>query len=266
MTDPHTETNTETVTDAERIVQLESELAHMRSEMQAFAATVSHDLRAPLRHITAFGQLLQDEAGAQLQGEPAEFLGHIQAAAQQLGGMLDALLALSRVGTSSLHLEPVALQEVLAPLVRERQAAQQGHTPRPTTQWQMDCGGLVVLADAALLKSALAQLLDNALKFSRGRVDAAITVLAVVNPAATGVTCTVHDNGIGFQPDQAGKLFKPFIRLHPSSQFEGQGMGLALVAKSVQRMGGTVRIAARLDAGCTVTLQLPRADSLLLKK
>ncbi len=261
MTDPHTET----VTDAQRIVQLESELAHVRSEMQAFAATVSHDLRAPLRHIASFSQLLQDEAAEQLQGEPAEFLGHIQAAAQQLGGMLDALLALSRVGTSPLHFAPVALHDVLVPLVRERQAAQHGQTPRPATQWHIDCSDLVVLADAALLKAALAQVLDNALKFSRGRVDAAITVRAELNSAATGVNCTVHDNGIGFQPEQAGKLFKPFIRLHPSSQFEGQGMGLALVAKAVQRMGGAVRIAASLDAGCTVTLQLPRAHSLLQK-
>ena len=159
-----------TVTDAEHIAQLQAELAAARAEMQAFAATVSHDLRAPLRHITAFAQLLQEEAGSQLQGESAEFLGHITGAAQQLGGMLDALLALSRVGTAPLHLESVALHDVLEPLLRERQAALQAQTPPRTVHWQLDCAGVAVQADVALLRAALAQLLEIGRASCRERV------------------------------------------------------------------------------------------------
>ncbi len=251
------------MTDAQRIAQLQAELAAARAEMQAFAATVSHDLRAPLRHITSFAQLLQSEAGPQLQGEPAEFLGHITTAAQQLGSMLDALLALSRVGTAALHMEPVALQDLLEPLVRERQAALQAQTPPRTVQWQIHCSDADALADAPLLRAALAQVLDNALKFSRGRADAAITIRSELDAVAGHVVCTIHDNGVGFLSEQASKLFKPFIRLHSVRQFEGQGMGLALVAKSLQRMGGQVRIAASLEGGCAVGLELPLAIQVL---
>ncbi len=245
------------MTDAEQIAQLQAELAAARAEMQAFAATVSHDLRAPLRHITSFVQLLQNEAGPLLQGESAEFLGHITSASQQLGGMLDALLALSRIGTVPLQLAPVALQGVLDSLIQERQAALRAQTPARTVQWRQECADIVVLADASLLRAALAQLLDNAVKFSRGRADAAIAVRAELDALTGQVVCTIQDNGAGFLPEQASKLFKPFIRLHSVRQFEGQGMGLAMVAKSLQRMGGQVRIAASLEGGCAVTFDLP---------
>ena len=245
------------MTDAEQIAQLQAELAAARAEMQAFAATVSHDLRAPLRHITSFVQLLQNEAGPLLQGESAEFLGHITSASQQLGGMLDALLALSRIGTVPLQLAPVALQGVLDSLIQERQAALRAQTPARTVQWRQECADIVVLADASLLRAALAQLLNNAVKFSRGRADAAIAVRAELDALTGQVVCTIQDNGAGFRPEQASKLFKPFIRLHSVRQFEGQGMGLAMVAKSLQRMGGQVRIAASLEGGCAVTFDLP---------
>ena len=253
------------MTDAEQIAQLQAELAAARAEMQAFAATVSHDLRAPLRHITSFAQLLQEEAGPQLQGESAEFLDHITSAARQLDGMLDALLALSRVGTAPLQRMAVVLQELLEPLVLERQTALHDQTPPRTVQWELDCGDAAVLADAPLLRAALAQVLDNAIKFSRGRADAAIAVRAEWDASTGHVVCTVQDNGVGFLPEQAGKLFKPFIRLHPVRQFEGQGMGLAMVAKSLQRMGGQARITASLQGGCAVALELPGANEMLLK-
>ena len=103
----------------QRIAGLEAELAAAHAEMQAFTATVSHELRAPLRHITSFAQLLQEEAGPALGMEAQEFLGHITGSAKHLAQMLDALLALSRVGTVPLHLQSVALDEVLAVLVQE---------------------------------------------------------------------------------------------------------------------------------------------------
>lgn len=243
--------------DAEqRIAALEAELAAARAEMQAFAATVSHDLRAPLRHITSFAQLLQDEAGPALGDEAQEFLGHINGSAKHLAQMLDALLALSRVGTVPLYLQSVALNEVLAALVQERVRDLQVRQPERKVRWALAPHLPAVQADASLLSAALGQLLDNAIKFTAQRADAAIDITASVNATTGAVHCTIRDNGVGFKADLAAKLFQPFIRLHSSSQFVGLGMGLALARKSLARMGAEVTITAAPDAGCSVTVAL----------
>ena len=247
-------------TDAEqRIAALEAELAAARAEMQAFTATVSHDLRAPLRHITSFAQLLQEEAGPALGDEAQEFLGHITGSAKLLAQMLDALLALSRVGTTPLHLQRVALDEVLGALVQERVRDLQTRQPERSVRWTLTPGLPAVQADASLLTAALGQVLDNAIKFTGRRADATIDIGAHVDAATGNVHCTVRDNGVGFNPDLAAKLCQPFIRLHSSSQFAGMGMGLALARKSLARMGGDVAIRAVQDVGCSVTVVLATA-------
>ena len=241
----------------QRIAALEAELAAARAEMQSFTATVSHDLRAPLRHITSFAQLLQEEAGPALGDEAQEFLGHITGSAKHLAQMLDALLALSRVGTAPLQLQPVALHEVLAALVQQRARDLQTRQPERTVRWTLAPDLPAVQADASLLAAALGQVLDNAVKFTAQRADATIDISARVDATTGAVHCTVSDNGVGFKPDLAAKLFQPFIRLHSSSQFAGLGMGLALTRKSVVRMGGDVTISAAVDGGCSVTVVLP---------
>ena len=243
----------------QRIASLEAELAAARAEMQAFTATVSHDLRAPLRHITSFAQLLQEEAGPALGDEAQEFLGHITGSAKHLAQMLDALLALSRVGTVPMHLQRVALDELLAVLVRERVRDLQTRQPERTVRWTQASDLPAVQADASMLTAALGQVLDNAVKFTAQRADAAIDINARVDATTGAVHCTVSDNGMGFKPDQAAKLFQPFIRLHSSSQFAGLGMGLALARKSLARMGAEVAISAAPEAGCRVTVVLPAA-------
>ena len=243
----------------QRIAALEAELAAARAEMQSFTATVSHDLRAPLRHITSFAQLLQEEAGPGLGDEAQEFLGRITGSAKHLAQMLDALLALSRVGTVPMHLQRVALDELLAALVQERVRGLQTRQPERMVRWTIAPNLPAVQADAALRSAALGQVLDNALKFTARRADATIDISAQWDEATGNVHCTVRDNGAGFHPDQAAKLFHPFIRLHNSSQFPGLGMGLALARKSMVRMGGDVAISAAVDAGCTVTLVLSAA-------
>ena len=254
MSEPRT-----AVVEDPRIAALEAELAAARAEMQAFTAKVSHDLRAPLRHITSFAQLLQEEAGPVLGSEAQEFLGHITGSAKHLAQMLDALLALNRAGTLPVHLQAVDLQALVAQLVHERVQALTACQPERLVRWQVAADMPRVRADAPLLAAALAQVLDNALKFTLPRADAVIGISAHSDAAAGAVHCTVTDNGVGFDPEQAPKLFQPFIRLHSSSQFEGLGMGLALVAKSLQRMGGQSRICAVADGGCSLTLVLPRA-------
>ena len=243
----------------QRIAALEVQLAAARAEMQAFTATVSHDLRAPLRHITSFAQLLQEEAGPALGEEAQEFLCHITESAKHLAQMLDALLALSRVGTAPMHLQRVALDEVLGVLVNERVRTLQIRQPERTVRWTLAPSMLTVQADASLLSAALGQVLDNAIKFTAQRADGAIGISASVDTATGTVHCTVHDNGVGFKSELAAQLFQPFKRLHTSSQFAGLGMGLALARKSLSRMHCDVTIRAVSDAGCTVTLVLPAA-------
>jgi signal transduction histidine kinase len=242
----------------QRIAALEAELAAARAEMQAFTATVSHDLRAPLRHITSFAQLLQEEAGPGLGAEAQEVLGHITGSAKHLAQMLDALLALSRVGTAPVHLQRVDLNELLAALVQERVRSLQTRQPERTVRWALASDLPAVQADAALLSAALGQVLDNALKFTARRADAAIDISAQVDSTGA-VRCTVRDNGVGFQPELAAKLCQPFIRLHSSSQFAGLGMGLALARKSLARMSAEVSISAVPEDGCSVTVVLPAA-------
>lgn len=237
-----------------RIAALEAELAAARAEMQAFAATVSHDLRAPLRHITSFVQLLQEVAGPVLGDEAQEFLGHITGSAKHLALMLDALLAFSRIGTAPLYLQPVALGDVLATLMQERRRDVLARQPERTVRWTLAPDLPVVQADVPLLTAALGQVLDNAVKFTARRADAAIDISAHLDPDNGCVHCTVRDNGVGFRPELAARLFQPFIRLHSSSQFEGLGMGLALARKSLARIGGEVSIQAAVDGGCSVTV------------
>jgi len=238
-------------TASQRVTQLEAELTAARRAMQDFTYTVSHDLRAPLRHIAAYAQLVQEDAGPQLSAEVQGFLGTITDSARHMGTMLDALLELSRVGTVAVQLGPVALQEVLQGVV-DGMGAQQAQRE---VRWRIAPDAPVVQADAALLRLALEQVLGNALKFTRGRALAEIAVSAELLDGA--VRLTVQDNGAGFNPEQAEKLFQPFVRLHSTRQFEGLGMGLALTRKALQRMGGNVAISAGVDAGCCVTLTLP---------
>jgi len=237
----------------QRIAQLEAELAAARLEMQDFTYTVSHDLRAPLRHIAAYAQLVQEDAGPQLSVEVQGFLATITDSARHMGAMLDALLELSRVGTVPVQLGPVALHEVLQGVMNDMRLQQ----AQSEVHWNVASDAPVVQADAALLRLALEQVLGNALKFTRARDQAEITVSFEVLEGA--VHLMVQDNGTGFNPAQSEKLFQPFVRLHSIRQFEGLGMGLALTRKALQRMGGDVAISAGPDAGCCVTLTLPVA-------
>ena len=261
---------------AERVATLEAQVLALQAEMQSLVATISHDLRAPLRHITSFSQLVQDEAGPQLNAEMREFLGHISTSAHTLGSMLDGLLALSRIGTVALYPEAVDLTALIQALVEERQSALQaqaklsasgpesvsesGSASGRLVQWSVDGAALpAVLADAKLLRLALGHVLDNAVKFTGPQPQAHIRVSHMVDTETGKLHCTVSDNGVGFTPAQAAQLFKPFARLHPSSQFAGQGMGLALVRKSLLRMSGEVSISATVQGGCRVVLLLPLA-------
>lgn len=238
-----------------RIAELEAELAAMRREMQSFTYAVSHDLRAPLRHIVSYAHLVQDEAGPQLDLEVQGFLSTITDSAKHLGAMLDALLELSRVGSVPLQMEAVSLQALVQELVEDLGQVNASRL----IQWNIAPDMPVVHSDAALLRNALAQVLGNAIKFSRVAERPVIEVLASIDVATGNVVVTVRDNGVGFNLATLDTAFPPFQRLHHKAQFEGLGMGLAQAQKGLQRLGGGLVVASTGGEGCNVSLTGLRA-------
>ncbi|MDO8285968.1 MAG: ATP-binding protein [Rhodoferax sp.] len=238
-----------------RIAALEAELAAVRAEMQDFTATVSHDLRAPLRHIVSYVQLVLEDAGPQLEPEVMDFLATISDSARHMGVLLDGLTTLSRIGLTPLELGAVSLQE----LVQAVRADLTAKNPQRSVEWQVADDLPAVLADAALLRQALTHVLGNALKFTAPRAIAHIDIRTVPGAAPEYVTLQVRDNGVGYNPAQQARLFRVFGRLHSTKQFEGIGIGLVLTRKILVRMGGSVSAQGVLDAGCCVELQLKRA-------
>lgn len=237
----------------QRIAALEAQLVALRAEIQEFTYTVSHDLRAPLRHIVAYAQLVQEDAAEYLNAEVQGFLTTISDSAHHMGLLLDGLTTLSRLGVVPITLASVPLQ----PLVQEVCAELQAQAGQRSLQWHIAADLPPVRADAALLRQALLHVLGNAVKFTATRVQAQVDV-AWQNDVATGlVALEIADNGVGYNPALQGKLFKVFSRLHSNKAFEGLGLGLALTHKIMQRLGGSVQASGVPDGGCRVVLRLP---------
>lgn len=234
-----------------RIAALEAQVAALERELQDFTYTVSHDLRAPLRHITSFAKLVQLEASDRLDTETQGFLTQVMDSAALMGRMLDGLLAISRVGAKELQWQETALGDVVHSCAREVQARYPQHRVQWATQGELP----TLRTDPALLTQALAALLENAWKFTRSSTQAAVTLTVLVHDGA--VRLQLQDNGVGFTTQQVERLGLPFVRLHSAQQFEGVGLGLALARKCVQRLGGSLHLQAVPGQGCVVTLELP---------
>lgn len=234
----------------DRVAALQAELAAVRAETQEFMATVSHDLRAPLRHIVSYAQLVQEDAGPQLDAEVQGFLTTIVDSAKHMGALLDGLSELSRVGTQPLELEPVSMQALVQDVCETLSDASIG----TLVEWHIADDLPTVQADRHLLRQALAHVLGNAVKFSAGREQPVVAISRVAEDGAGYETLQVRDNGVGFNPALQGKLFKVFGRLHSQQQFSGIGMGLVLTRKLLQRMDATVAVQGAADAGCSVRL------------
>jgi signal transduction histidine kinase len=211
-----------------------TELALQRAvaEMEAFSYTVSHDLRSPLAAVQSFaGALLESEASA-LSEQGRHRLGRIVAGAQRMSGMIDDILACSRAERAEMRCREVDLNPLVAEVIAEAKPLWPGATvvvePLPHV------GG-----DANMLRQIFANLIGNALKFSAGCADARVEVSARRMEAGTEIS--VRDNGAGFDPAYAGKLFGLFQRLHSEAEFAGTGVGLAIVKRLVNRHGGEVR-------------------------
>jgi len=239
----------------------QAELQRLRRELEAardalgeFAYVVTHDLRAPLRHILAYSDLLREELGPRLQGEAAQFLETIGGAARLLARQIDGLKAWAQLGRVQLQPTVVDAAALLAELRQQLQPQASGRA----VQWDIATDLPALRGDAALLRELFAQLLDNALKFTAPRALAQIAVRALPAAAADMVTIEVRDNGVGYNPAQQERLFRVFQRLHGSA-FQGLGLGLAMAQRIAQRHGGAIAIEGAPDAGCRVCVTLPRA-------
>ena len=238
---------------AQRIAALEAEVAALRAEMQDFSYTVSHDLRASLRHILSYAQLVQEDAAPLLGAETLGFVTTISDSARHMGVLMDGLMELSRLGPVAVTLATVPLQALVQDVVAE---LQQTHS-NDSMDWQVQPDLPEVLADATLLRAALLQVLGNAVKFTAYKELRQVKVSAQRDAANAQVLLQIQDNGAGFNPALQSKLFKPFSRLHTVKQFPGIGMGLTLTRKMLARMGAQVQAGGVVDGGCTVRITLP---------
>ncbi|HYF43731.1 MAG TPA: ATP-binding protein, partial [Ramlibacter sp.] len=235
---------------AEEMAEVATELGRVNKELEAFSYTVSHDLRAPMRHIAGYVDLVLDLEGKQLNERSHRYLSHVKEAAAYAGHLVDALLDFSRMGRSAL--KPVKVQTQL--LVEELVAEHSRQEPR-RIEWEIERPLPELWADPFLLQVALRNLLGNAVKYTRTRDVPRIRIAPVADAQGQGLE--ISDNGVGFQQKYVGKLFGVFQRLHKSEEFEGTGIGLASVRRIVERHGGTVWARGEPDQGAVFGFSLP---------
>ncbi|WP_431111978.1 ATP-binding protein [Variovorax paradoxus] len=239
---------------AEELAAVATELGRVNKELEAFSYTVSHDLRAPMRHIAGYVDLVAQTEGRQLSERAHRYLGHVKDAAAFAGQMVDALLDFSRMGRAALKQRLVDTKPLVDGLVRELARLE----PSRRIEWQVDAALPALYADPLLLQVAVRNLLANAVKYSRTRDPQRITVRAIRGELGNGLE--VQDNGVGFQMKYVDKLFGVFQRLHRAEEFEGTGIGLANVKRIVERHGGTVWAKGVMDEGATFGFVLPNRE------
>ncbi len=236
----------------QRVRDRTAQLEAANQELEAFAYSVSHDLRAPLRAIDGFSQILISEHAGSLADKPRHYLQMVRDSAQQMGRLIDDLLRFSRLNRSSLVKQPTDPAALVRDCLAELQTEQDGRNMEITISDLPACQ-----ADQVLLRQVWFNLLSNALKFTRGRSPARIVIGSRRDNGET--VYFVRDNGVGFDMRYADKLFGVFQRLHRAEEFEGTGIGLALVQRIVHRHGGRIWADARVNEGATISFTLGRS-------
>ncbi len=233
----------------DRTAQLEASI----KELEAFTYSVSHNLRAPVRHIDGFLELLQQRLTPTLDAQSQHYMQTIASSARHMGLLIDDLLSFSRMGRHELSRQSVDLNGLVREIIREFEPEARGRD----IHWRV-ADLPVVTGDHAMLRMVLVNLISNALKFTRSREPVEIEI---------GSTCQdneavfwVRDNGVGFDPKYADKLFGVFQRLHPAEEFEGTGIGLANVRRIINRHGGRTWAQGEVDHGATFYFSLPTLD------
>jgi PAS domain S-box-containing protein len=238
-----------------RVAQRTQALSESTRDLEAFSSSVSHDLRAPLRHITSFLGLLRESLGQAVPEDAAQHLHTIEQSAQHMGQLIEGLLAFSRLGQAALQPQPLAMSALLAASLHRVEHDPALRRTDGEVEWLLPSDLPTVPGDPLLLSQVWDNLLANALKYSRPRTPARIHVSA--HRDSQQVVFRVQDNGVGFDPRRAHGLFGMFQRLHPVRQFEGTGIGLALCRRIIERHGGRIWAEAAPEAGCTVSFSLP---------
>ncbi len=238
-----------------RVQERTRQLERANRELEAFSYSISHDLRAPVRAISGFAQIIHEDHSDQLEGEVARLFKVISTSARRMGELIDDLLAFSQLNARELERLPVDMtalaQSVLAELLRDRREGEfiLRLSDLPET-----------VGDESMLRQVFANLISNALKFSRQ--SAAPSVEIGARQEAGEIIYCVRDNGVGFDMKYAPKLFKVFQRLHSADQFEGTGVGLAIVQRIIQRHGGQVWAESQPGEGAAFYFSLPIAEGL----
>jgi signal transduction histidine kinase len=238
----------------QELVKRAAELEATNKDLESFSYSVSHDLRAPLRHLVGFSELLQKQTASLLDDKNRRYLQTILDAAKKMGNLIDDLLAFSRVGRAETKGTLISLEQLVSEAVAELSPETKGRE----IAWKI--GALpVCYGDRSLLKLVVVNLVSNAIKFTRMRTRAEIEI-GCVGRNRDEAEIFVRDNGAGFDMQYVNKLFGVFQRLHLPEQFEGTGIGLATVQRIVHRHGGKVRAEGAVDEGATFYFSLPKAQ------
>jgi len=236
----------------DRVKERTAQLSAINKELEAFSYSVSHDLRAPLRHVSGYIDLLRRKIGPQLDEKGRHYIEMITGSGEKMGRLIDDLLAFSRMGRTEMRQAPVSLGDLLQDVLKDLREEARGRK----IAWEIDPLPQVY-ADASMLRLALANLLSNAIKFTRHRPDARIRV-GYTDGAEGEVVVSVKDNGAGFDMKYVDKLFGVFQRLHPTEEFEGTGIGLANVRRIIHRHGGKTWAEGAVGEGATFHFSIQR--------
>jgi light-regulated signal transduction histidine kinase (bacteriophytochrome) len=238
-----------------RVEQRTDELVVANENLEAFTYSVAHDLRSPLRTLSGYSEALTEDYGDRLDETGRWYTERIQAATERMGTLIDDLLLLAQVSRAEMSLGPVDLSAEVTAIAGELQAREPGRRVRFAIH-----DGVWANADRTLIRTVLQNLIENAWKYS-GKRDGATIEFGATAAEDAGVCCYVRDNGAGFDPAFAGKLFQPFQRLHAVTEFPGTGIGLASVRRIIERHGGRVWAEGAVGRGATFYFTLDAKET-----
>jgi PAS domain S-box-containing protein len=233
-----------------RVAELEQQLEAADKDLESFSYSVSHDLRAPLRAIDNFSSILHKEYGDKLDAEGSRLIAVVRRNAARMGALIKDILAFAHAGDRDLILADIDLEALSRDVLEELTPSFAGRDVSVQMQALPH-----IRADTAVIRKVLLNLLANAIKFTRPREVARIEIHGHVT--GDEVICSVKDNGVGFEPEYGHKLFGIFERLHDAEQFEGTGIGLGIVKRSIDKHGGRVWAEGSPDVGATFYFSLP---------
>jgi light-regulated signal transduction histidine kinase (bacteriophytochrome) len=238
----------------QRVLERTGQLEAANKELESFTYSVSHDLRAPLRHVSGFSKILMEEYGPTLPPDAQSHVQRIQDGTRKMGILVDEMLSLARTGRHALQLQTANLNAIVVEIISILKAETEGRE----IEWKID--DLPVLeCDSVLVKQVFQNLLANALKFTRTRER---TVIEISHRKENGeLVISVRDNGVGFNMKYIDKLFGVFQRLHRAEDFEGTGIGLATVQRIIHKHGGRVWAESEVDVGATFSFTLAAAKA-----